>query len=60
MKFNCDYRDRVRNWHDWFAWYPVKISEGDCRWLETIEVRADVSGSGRYIWGWSYRAKANG
>ena len=45
MKFNCDrYRDyrkakiaHITKWHPWFAWHPIKIADGDCRWLETIE-----------------------
>lgn len=28
---------RLREWHDWFAWYPVRMGDNDCRWLETVE-----------------------
>ncbi len=28
---------RLRDWHDWFAWFPVRVAEGDCRWLEVVE-----------------------
>lgn len=31
----------VRNWHDWFAWYPYFITDGRLVWLRTIEVRVD-------------------
>jgi hypothetical protein len=27
-------------WHRWFAWYPVRLSDTqECVWLETIEIR---------------------
>lgn len=26
-------------WTDKFAWWPVRVGEDDCRWLETIQVR---------------------
>lgn len=37
---------RLRNWHKWFAWFPVRVGHKDCRWLETVERRmeADVYG----------------
>jgi len=46
MKFNCgptqaerrqQARDRFCVWHRWFAWFPVRVGSGDCRWLETVE-----------------------
>lgn len=48
MKFNCDYfrnkrekrNERLRNWHKWFAWHPIRIAENDCRWLECVNRRA--------------------
>ena len=55
MKFNCgktpeekkeDLRadlqiqaDHLKVWHDWFAWFPVRMGSRDCRWLETVERR---------------------
>ena len=27
----------ITQWHDWFAWYPVRVGSKDCRWLETVE-----------------------
>lgn len=52
MKFNCGksreqrLRDAfvvaeknaeaARNWHKHFAWLPVRVAEGDCRWLEFV------------------------
>lgn len=31
-----------RDWHKWFAWYPVEVTSGCCGdtkivWLETVE-----------------------
>lgn len=45
MKFNCGpralSRDKQLNllweWHDHFAWLPVRLSDTDCRWLETVQ-----------------------
>ncbi len=46
MKFNCgeskcaelqrDWKEKT-TWHKWFAWFPVRISESECVWLEIIE-----------------------
>lgn len=33
-----------RNWHRWFAWYPVRTSPTKVRWLSWIERRLDYSG----------------
>ena len=30
---------RRLEWHVWFAWYPVRVGKGDCRWLERVERR---------------------
>ena len=24
-------------WHEWFAWYPVKLMSGEKVWLKTVE-----------------------
>lgn len=58
MKFNCDYfkdrkrlkRERQNLWHPWFAWYPVRISHGDCRLFEKVYRRKDYS----YIVAWKH------
>ena len=31
----------LTRWHRWFAWFPVRISDDDCRWLEWIERRKE-------------------
>jgi hypothetical protein len=58
MKFNCKKsQDRRQTWHTWFAWYPVKIAENDCRWLEKVERRGtyEFDTHGAY---WHYEYKA--
>lgn len=71
MKWNCDFMkdwverenrkiyDRRDVWERWFAWYPVKISRGDCRWLEFVERKyvcpADP-GSPLFCWWRNYRS----
>lgn len=35
----------LRSWQPWFAWYPVRLGEDDCRWLETIERRFPLAWS---------------
>jgi hypothetical protein len=57
MRFHCPENGDVRDWHRWFAWYPVNVAPHDIRWLETVER------SGKYFvhmygagWGWTYRA----
>lgn len=60
MRFNCDRiaetiaeRDRrQREWHDWFAWHPVRVATGDCRWLETVERR--IEREYKHGWGHSF------
>ena len=36
---NAKYCARVKyltNWHEHFAWLPVRVSDTDCRWLEKV------------------------
>lgn len=30
-------KERLLAWHAHFAWWPVRVGEGDCRWLEVVE-----------------------
>jgi hypothetical protein len=30
---------RKRDWHRWFAWYPVRINDGMCIWFEWVEAK---------------------
>jgi len=61
MKFNYgeswEYEKlRLENWHEWFAWRPVRVGNRDCRWLEKVQRK------GKYIyygidscWLWEYK-----
>jgi hypothetical protein len=72
MKYNCDARaDRrkakelaymafIRQWHTKFAWWPIKLAHGDCRWLETIERRRVEVNSMYYGWDWKWEYRARG
>jgi len=60
MRFDCgpSYAEKCaarEQWHDWFAWYPVRVGKHDCRWLETVErkARAGWGHEGEY----EYKAK---
>ncbi len=40
------------DWHDVFAWLPIKIADNDCRWLETVECRyRDLDIYNVLLWG---------
>lgn len=52
--------DRLGKWHDWFAWYPVRVGEGDVRWLETVQragayERVWWDGCYQTWWTWEHR-----
>lgn len=32
-------------WHKWFAWYPIRLGNNDCRWFEYVERRIDYGTS---------------
>lgn len=58
MKLNCgptaDERHAARKeWHRWFAWYPVRVAQRDCRWLEYV-ARRDAAEYLQPLW--EYRA----
>jgi len=62
MKFDCgETREerilRLSNWHKRFTFFPTKIANHDCRWLEWIERKGEINSSydGPY-WVWEYRA----
>lgn len=57
---------RITEWHDCFAWFPIRVGDRDCRWLETVEAKAgwaEVTEGSLYseprLWhgDWKYRAK---
>lgn len=61
MKFNCgpsraEKHDAKEKWHKWFAWRPVRVASGDCRWLETLERKGKFTAMYYDIcWDWEYR-----
>ena len=74
MKFNCGKRTyaqrkkarqkALKHWHKWFAWYPVRLGEHDCRWLEFVQRRGSIKigyvmeteyCSEIKIWYWRYK-----
>jgi hypothetical protein len=42
MKFSCPKRIEIDyiHWYKWFAWYPVRVGDNDCRWLEFVYRKA--------------------
>jgi len=50
-------RARRKEWHWWFAWYPVTLTDTDYRvWLEWVERREGWSpGYGSDSFEWFYR-----
>lgn len=53
-------------WHNWYAWYPVKTTEGEYLWvwLETIERKGTIhfpySPFSSNRWTWEYKLKTGG
>ena len=46
-----------RDWHRWFAWHPVSISEDKIAWLEYVERQGEFLDAGiASCWFWRYRA----
>lgn len=64
MKFNCpkfksaeERRKDKEQWHKWFAWYPIRVIDGSCRWLEIVH-RSGYSYTGyrgTRFWIYTYR-----
>lgn len=52
---------RRRQWHVWFAWFPVEIAQGEYAWLEQVERREEHEtweDHNSFLcsdWVWSYR-----
>ena len=60
MKLNCGKsadtkRKEKGEWHDWYAWHPVRLGGSDCRWLEVVERR--VFYYAKTVYWKEYRAK---
>jgi len=44
MKLNCGLTRKEKKkleeeWHDWFAWRPIRVGSDECLWFETVERR---------------------
>ena len=61
MKFDCgptplEKHNAKEQWHDWFAWHPVRLGSHDCRWMETVQRKGkfqfDSQGGG---YNWKYK-----
>lgn len=65
MKFDCGksyvkWTEARKQWHQWFAWFPVMVAERDCRWLEYVERKGSVFyGEADTWWNFEYRAIHN-
>lgn len=46
-----------KEWHEWFAWYPVKIELFEKVWWEKIERKRHCYTGGLFLGGcyWKYR-----
>lgn len=61
MKFDCgnlgesleEKKARLKEWHTWFAWHPIRIGPHDYRWLETVVRKGRFQGD---YWEWQYTA----
>jgi hypothetical protein len=66
MKFNCgptwaERIDRRKQWHRWFAWFPVRIGETrECLWLEYVERKGECHCYYDCYWSFEYRPVVNG
>ena len=58
MKWDCgetlhERTQRQKEWHRWYAWHPVRVGPGDCRWLEYVERKIEFCWDDYF---WEYRA----
>jgi hypothetical protein len=43
-----DRRQRLKTWHLWFAWRPIRLNSKTVAWLERLYRRTDYYGSYEY------------
>ncbi len=60
MQFDCgeDWeakKKRLTNWHSWYALFPTRVGNHDCRWMEWIERKGKYSNYGG-DWFWEYQS----
>lgn len=51
MRFNI--KQRSRDWHRWFAWFPITLGDGKWVWWESVERIEDSYAGG--LTGYHYR-----
>lgn len=44
MRWNLPSNPRLA-WHDWFAWHPITLRNGERIWLETIRRKQKYDGT---------------
>lgn len=52
---------RLQKWHDFYAVWPRRVGENDCRCFELIERKGTYNHGGWdscSYWTWEYRSKA--
>ena len=48
-------RDKYKDWHDWFAWYPVRVDQNRIIWLEKVKRRICCTSEAiPRFYGWDY------
>ena len=61
MRWDCgetwdEKKARLSSWNPFYAWYPIKVSDHDCRWFECVQRKGeywvDWGDSG---WNWEYK-----
>jgi len=48
---------RDKQWHPWFAWYPVRINDDELTWLEIVDRRLDFLVP--WCTNWEYRERSS-
>jgi hypothetical protein len=55
MKWRASSDSMVREWHRWFAWYPVRV-DGSMVWFEFVERQSTFYNTGLGgVWEHEYR-----
>jgi len=51
--------EKYGEWHNWFAWYPVRVDNHRVAWLEVVNRRlVYVSKDDPRFYGWEYTLSA--
>lgn len=53
MRWRTVYQQKARDFHRWFAWFPV-VMVGQVVWLEVVERKWVMGSDSNY---WEYREK---